>query len=373
MHQSTIDFTPIDEAIEKAIKEDKTFPCASILIATSEKVLYKKVFGTMTYESDEKITEDSLFDIASVSKCVATLPAVMKVYEEGKLDLSALVTKYIPEFDNNGKGDITVTNLLIHNSGIPAYKPFYETLKTREEVLNAIYTCEKEYETGTKTVYSCFGFILLAEIVKRLTGGKALEVFCSEQIFTPLGMEKTQFNPPESIRSKIVPTEIDTHYRHKLIQGEVHDETCNLLGGAGGNAGVFSNANDLVKYMQMTLRNGTYVNSQGETCHMFKEETVKKFTACYAGLPYDNSRALGWDTKPKVVGRGPPCGDHFSENCFGHTGFTGTSAWADREKDLIVILLTNRVYPNRDFTQGRILEFRPLIHDKICQLLGYSK
>jgi len=366
------DFTSIDEAIEKAIKEEKTFPCASVLIATSEKILYNKVFGTFTYESDEKINEDSLFDIASVTKVVATLPAVMKVYEEGKLDLMAPVTKYIPEFDNNNKGDILVINLLIHNSGIPPYKSFYETLKTREEVLNAIFTCEKEYETGTKTAYSCFGFILLAEIVKRLTG-KPLDEFCSEQIFGPLGMTKTLHNPPESIRSKIVPTEIDNHWRHQLIQGVVHDETSDMLGGASGNAGLFSTANDLVKYMQMTLRNGTYVNSQGEKCRLFSEETVKKFTTCYSGLSYENSRALGWDTKPVVVNRGPPCGNLFSENCFGHTGFTGTSVWADREKDLIIIVLTNRVYPNRDFTQGRILEFRPYIHDKICQLLGYSK
>lgn len=361
------DFSAVEAEVKSSI-QNKIFPSASVIIANSQKVLFSKVFGTFTYESGEPIDETSKYDIASVSKVVGTLPAVMKVYEAKRIDLQDPVIKYIPEFNNNGKEDIKLLNLLLHNSGLPAFRPFYETVKTREEVLNSIFTCEKEYETGTKTVYSCFGFIILGEIVQRVTG-KSLAEFASEEIFKPLEMHNTMYNPPEEIRGKIVPTELDNYWRHRLVQGTVHDETNDMLGGAAGNAGLFSTAGDLVKYMQMVLNNGTYTNSKGEKHQLFSEETVKLFTKCGEDLPYENSRALGWDTKPNPVGWGPACGHKFSKNSFGHTGFTGTSVWADREKDLIVIILTNRVYPNRADTQRGILDFRTSIHDKICDIM----
>ncbi len=366
----TIDFSVIDGLIKDAIQQ-KIFPSASVMVANSKKIIFGKCYGTFTYENEQKVHEDSMYDIASLTKVVATLPAIMKLYGEKKIDLMDPVVKYIPEFHNNNKEEILLLHLLLHNSGLRPKHIYYSHLSSKEDIMKEIFKFSIDNKIGTETEYSCIGFILLCEIFHRVTG-KSIDSFCSEEIFKPLGMSNTLYNPSESIRHLIVPTEMNNKWRKGLIQGVVHDEKSALLGGVSGNAGLFSTAQDLVKYMQMTLNNGTYTDTQGNTQTLFAQETIKLFTKCYEGLPYENTRALGWETKPITMNRGPPCGTLFSKNCFGHTGFTGTSMWADREKDLIIILLTNRVYPSRDHSQEAMLNFRPIFHDKITELFKIS-
>jgi CubicO group peptidase (beta-lactamase class C family) len=293
----------------------------------------------------------------------------MKLYDNGEINLNYPVAFYIPEFNNNDKSDITVFNLLVHNSGLPAWTPFYQdpSLDTPEKVKQAIYNCKKEYQTGEKTVYSDYNAFLMGEIVQRISG-KRLDRFCKEFIFKPLEMNDTDFLIPTSEDYRIAPTEYDTYWRNQLLIGYVHDELAAMLEGISGNAGLFSTGPDLYRFMQMMLNNGKY-KSRGEDAVMYLPQTVELFTTKVTGLGYMNTRALGWETKPEPTKYPPACGYRFSQNSFGHTGYTGTSVWADKEKNLIIIFLTNRVYPKRG--NEEIKNIRPKIHDEICKIMGY--
>jgi len=364
------DFTSVEKMILENI-EKRTFPSASMIIANQSKILFEKAYGTLTYDDKTPATLDTIYDCASLTKIIATTPCLMKLYDEGKYKLDDPIVKYIPEMNNNGKEDITILNLMIHNAGLKAFSLFYETCTERKEVLEAIYTSKKEYETGTKTVYSDYGFILLGEMIERITGQKLSE-YAQKNIFDPLGMTQTWYNPSESLYHRIAPTEVDDYWRKRLVHGTVHDETCQILGGATGHAGLFSVAKDVHKYFSMLLNNGVYYDKDGKECRLIKEETVKLFTTCWTeGINYPNSRALGFDTKPSPPDWGPPCGYKFSNNSFGHTGFTGTSAWADKEKNLIVIILTNAVHPSRNINRRALFDFRTTVHDEICKCMGY--
>lgn len=358
------DFAEVDNIISSGIS-NAAFPGAQLIVGNEEGIVYEKCYGNFTYdESSPTVTKDCMFDLASVTKVVATTTAIMQLYDRNMIDIHARVSDFIPEFANNGKEDITILNLLLHNSGLKAFVPFYQTMSSREEVLNYIYNIDLEYGTGTKTVYSDLNAILLGIIVERVSGMK-LDEYCRKNIFEALGMNNTTFVPGEELKSKILPTENDTYWRHRLLQGEVHDESASLLGGVSGNAGLFSNAEDLYKFMRMMLNKGDYYNpySRGlKEEKFFDAFTVNKFTTRYSDVPYENSRALGWDTKPvqKSANR-IPCGELISENCFGHTGFTGTSVWCDRDRILIIIFLTNRIYPSRD--NHGISEVRPDVYN----------
>ena len=242
-----------------------------------------------------------------------------------------------------------------------------------QKVKDAIYTCSKEYETGSRTLYSDYNAFLLGEIVERISGLK-LDRYCKENIFNPLNMSDTYFLVPMTEDYRIAPTENDTYWRNQLLKGYVHDELAAILEGVSGNAGLFSTGPDLFKFMQMMLNNGRYTDERKMPAQqlqdtMFQSNTVEMFTQRVTSLGYSNTRALGWETKPEPTKYPPPCGNRFSSNCFGHTGYTGTCVWSDREKDLIVIFLTNRVYPNRSSEEVR--NVRPKIHDEICRILGY--
>lgn len=367
------DFSSVDNIIETAIS-DHAFPSAVLVIGNENDVIYQNSYGRLTYDDDAKpTTMSTIYDLASVTKVIATTSAIMKLYDEGKIDLNAPVTDYIPEFASNGKGDITVTNLLLHNSGLQPWAPFYERDTSAEQVRAEIYGCKKEYQTGSKTVYSDFNAVLLGDIVERITGMK-LDKYCKENIFTRLGMNDTDFLIPISLNFRIAPTEFDDYWRHQLLVGYVHDETAALLEGVSGNAGLFSTGPDLYKFMKMMLNKGLYIDSRKAPSKLrydtlFNSNTVDMFTTKVTGLGYDNTRALGWDTKPHATSYPPPCGNKFSQNSFGHTGYTGTSVWCDKEKKLIIIFLTNRVYPKRE--NEEILNVRPKVHDEVCKILGY--
>jgi CubicO group peptidase (beta-lactamase class C family) len=347
-----------------------------LVVGNSKGIIYQNAYGRLTYdESSEAATMRTIYDLASVTKVIATTAAIMRLYDDGKIDLNSPVYQYIPEFNNNGKNDITVFNLLVHNSGLTAWTPFYQdpNMDSPQKVKDAIYNCTKEYETGSRTLYSDYNAFLLGEIVERISGMK-LDRFCKENIFSRLNMTDTDFLVPMSEDYRIAPTENDTYWRNQLLKGYVHDELAAILEGVSGNAGLFSTGPDLFRYMQMMLNYGRYTDErrmspQALQDTMFKSSTVELFTTKVTGLGYSNTRALGWDTKPEATKYPPPCGNRFSSNCFGHTGYTGTSVWCDRDKDLIVIFLTNRVYPNRSSEEVR--NVRPKIHDEICKILGY--
>jgi CubicO group peptidase (beta-lactamase class C family) len=373
--QKTYDFAPVDKLIEDGISSH-AYPSAVLIVGNSKGIIYQNAYGRLTYGDESPVTTlRTIYDLASVTKVIATTAAIMRLYDDGKIDLNAPVVQYIPEFNNNGKADITVFNLLVHNSGLTAWTPFYQDpdMDSPQKVKNAIYNCTKEYETGSRTLYSDYNAFLLGEIVYRISGSQ-LDKFCKENIFSRLNMTDTDFLQPISEDFRIAPTENDTYWRNQQLVGYVHDELAAILEGVSGNAGLFSTGPDLFKFMQMMLNQGRFTDErrmspQALQDTMFKESTVELFTSKVTGLGYANTRALGWETKPEATKYPPPCGTRFSGSSFGHTGYTGTSVWCDKEKDLIVIFLTNRVYPNRSSEEVRSV--RPKVHDEVCRILGY--
>ncbi len=369
------DFSTADKIIDDAIRS-LAFPSAVLIVGNSKGIIYQNAYGRLTYGDESQLTTlRTIYDLASVTKVIATTSAIMYLYDEGKIDLNAPVVSYIPEFNNNGKSDITVYNLLVHNSGLTAWTPFYQdpNMDSPQKVKDAIYNCVKEYPTGTRTLYSDYNAFLLGEIVERISGSK-LDKFCKDNIFSRLNMTDTYFLVPMSEDYRIAPTENDTYWRNQLLVGYVHDELAAILEGVSGNAGLFSTGPDLFKFMQMMLNYGRYTDERRMSPQplqdtMFSYSTVELFTQRATGLGYSNSRALGWETKPEPTKYPPACGNKFSANCFGHTGYTGTSVWCDRDKDLIVIFLTNRVYPTR--SNDEIRNVRPKLHDEICRIMGY--
>ena len=364
------DYSAIDIVVSGGIANND-YPGAQLLIGNKNNILYNKSYGNFTYdEFSNPVTDESMFDVASLTKVVATTSAIMKLYQEQRFSLSDKVSYYIPEFANNGKEDITVLNLLLHNSGLIAFVPFYKTYSNKEDVLNAIYSIDLNYPTGAKYLYSDLNAILLGILVERISGMN-LDEYCKQNIFLPLDMRSTTFAPGEYIKEKILPTEYDSYWRNRLIQGEVHDETTAVLGGVSGNAGLFSNASDLYKLLRVILNDGKIYNASQLTLFqekLFDPDIVNMFTKKYTDVTYENSRALGWDTKPlqSSTRYRIPCGEKISENCFGHTGFTGTSVWCDRDRDLIIIFLTNRVYPSRE--NYGIRDIRPEIHNTAIEI-----
>ena len=353
--QNEYDFTRVDEIIHSSIK-DSAFPGAVVLVSKDGNIIYEKAFGHLTYDdTSATVTINTIYDIASLTKVIATTTAVMICYDKNLFSLDDPVVKYLPEFSLNGKEKVTIKNLLLHNSGLPAFKRFYKNYSSADEVIKDIYKTPLNYEPGSKTVYSDLGFITLAKIVEQVTG-KRFDVFCKEEIFKPLQMNSTLFNPPDSLKYKIAPTEYDNYWRNKLVWGEVHDETALLLNGVAGHAGLFSTVEDINNLLQMLLDGGRYKNIQ-----LIKPETVKLFTTRYSD---ESTRALGWDTKSIEKSS---AGNLFDITSFGHTGFTGTSVWIDPTRNLFVVFLTNRVYPTRE--NKKLYKVRPVLHDAVINAL----
>jgi beta-glucosidase-like glycosyl hydrolase/CubicO group peptidase (beta-lactamase class C family) len=347
-------FKKVDSIVEPTIR-DSAFPGAQLVVVQKGEILLNKNYGNLDYSSDSpEVTDSTLYDIASLTKVVSTTSAVMKLYDEGKINLDEKVVSYLPEFGANGKENITVRNLLLHNSGLPAWQKFYLTCNTSSEVLDSIYNSILIYKTGDSTVYSDFGFIVLGKIIESITGS-TLNTYLQTEYFEPLGMMNTFYNPPVEVIQRTAPTELDTVWRKKLIQGTVHDETSALLGGMAGHAGLFSTASDLAVFVQMILNEGNYGGVQ-----YLKPETIKLFTERKS---LNVQRGLGWDFK--TLKGYTSVGNLFSNKSFGHTGFTGTSIWVDPERNLFVIFLTNRVHPTR--ANNKILKVRPALHDAVIQ------
>jgi len=356
---------PAFDVIESAVK-DKAFPGATLAIGYKGRVSVH-AFGKLSYDAKSpSVNVDTMYDIASLTKVVGTTTISEKLAEHDfpvPLDLDAKVERYLPEWTSSGaqldwRHRVTVRHLLTHTSGLPAFKEYWRTSKGYQDTLSRIFAEPLEHEPGTKMIYSDLGIILLAEIIHRLTG-KTLDALDRENIFSPLGMNHTMYLPPKKIWPTIAPTEIDNQLRHRLVQGEVHDENAFAIGGVSGHAGLFSTAPDLAAFCQMLLNGGVYAHQR-----IVRRATIAEFTE-----PQELSgrtRTLGW----VVPGEGSFMGHHYGPHSFGHTGFTGTSIYIDPDRQLFVVLLTNRVNPTRE--NMKIAKVRPALHDAVVQALGLA-
>jgi CubicO group peptidase (beta-lactamase class C family) len=289
-----------------------------------------------------------MYDLASLTKVVVTTTLSMILVDEGKLDLDARVHAFFPAFSGPARERVTVRHLLTHSGGLQWWAPLYKEVKGKPAYLERIVAMDLAYEPGAKSVYSDLGIILLGDVLERV-GGAPFETLARRRVFEPLGMKDAQYRPPTALLPRIAPTENDP-WRGRVVRGEVHDENALALGGVAPHAGLFATASDLSHLAEMLLDGGSFGGRR-----IVSRATVELFTA-RAGVPA-SSRALGWDTPTDESGqrsstRGQPgfssAGSLLSARSFGHTGFTGTSMWMDPERELYVILLTNRVHPTRE-------------------------
>jgi beta-N-acetylhexosaminidase len=326
----------VDRVLEAAVAA-RAFPGAVVAVGRHGTLAHLRAYGRLSYEPGSPPTRtDTIFDLASLTKVVVTTTAAMMLVDAGELELDSAVQAYLPGFRGEGRGEVTIRHLLTHSSGLDWWAPLYMELRGRQAYLERIQQMPLVYAPGSRSLYSDLGFFLLGEVIRR-AAGEELDVLARLKILDPLGMEDTGYCPGEELRTRIAPTERDP-WRGRLLRGEVHDENAFALGGVAPHAGLFGTAPDLARFAQMLLNGGVYAHAR-----IVRRETLDLFTA-RAGVP-DSTRALGWDTPSD---EGSSAGDLFSRRSFGHVGFTGTSLWIDPERDLFLILLTNRVHPSRE-------------------------
>jgi CubicO group peptidase (beta-lactamase class C family) len=332
------------------------FPAASFAVTHDGKLVALRSLGHFAYDANSaQPSRDTLFDLSSVSKVVATTAMAMILYERGLLDLETRVVSLLGEFSGEDprRKRVTLRMLLAHSSGLPAYEKLFLRAPTRDGLLAAAMAVPLVHAPGTHAEYSDIGFILLGAILGRLAD-EAIDRFCQREIFGPLGMTHTTFNPAPRLRPFIPPTADDQTFRHRIIQGEVQDENASVLGGIAGHAGLFATAHDVAILAHVLLRGGSPI---------LRPDTIALFTRRQS-RPEGTSRALGWDT-PSVPSLS---GQYFSLNSYGHLGYTGTSLWIDPNRHLSVTLLTNRTWP--DCQNQAIQKVRPRFHDAVIEALG---
>jgi serine-type D-Ala-D-Ala carboxypeptidase len=369
--------------VQEAIREH-VFPAAAVAVAKGGHLVARKTFGSFAYSEDGEefagnrlpVDADTPFDVASVTKAVATTTMAMILYERGQVELDAPIFGAIPEFlaDSGGgvdrrRSEVTFRNLLAHSSGLPAYEKLFLEAGSREELLRAAFAMPLAADPGSRAEYSDIGFIVLGAALERIAG-ESLDRFCQREIFGPLAMSATAFTPPREMRHRVPPTaderelpgqanrpgirnQARSTFRKRVIQGEVQDENAFLLGGVAGHAGLFSTAGDLARFAQMMLDGGSPI---------VRPETVALFTR-RESTPPATSRALGWDTPSSPS----QSGKHFGSRSYGHLGYTGTSLWIDPECQLSIAMLTNRTWP--DCSNQAIKQVRPRFHDAILETL----
>jgi CubicO group peptidase (beta-lactamase class C family) len=352
--------------LEQAVSA-QAFPGAAFGVLARNQVLALDSVGGFTYEKPTAaVTPSTVYDLASLTKVVATTSMAMLLYQRGELLLDRPLVQLLPAFAQSEaaggpRHQVTLRMLLAHASGLPGYGRLFAEAEDAKALLDACLRLPLEVPPGSRAEYSDPGFILLGRALE-LIAGEELEIFCSREVFTPLGMTSTCFRPPARWRPAVPPTEVDSTFRHRIIQGEVQDENCFVLGGASGHAGLFSNALDPLRYAQCVLGpNG----SPGHTLQgrqLFTPEVIRLFTT-RTELPAGSSRALGWDTPS------PPSssGKFFSPHSAGHLGYSGTSLWIDFDRRLAIVLLTNRTWPHRQ--SQAIREVRPAFHDAVMEVL----
>ena len=379
-------FTQIDSLIENSI-ELKAFPGAQLYLKSPD-YTYSKSYGFHTYDSLIKVEQDHLYDLASITKTLAATLAIMKLYDEKKLRLDDIISKYIKKLNGSNKKNSSFHELLIHQSG---WKPYIshqlslikkngklksrfiddENSKNRVQLANNLFIKKNYYNKIVRKIkrtkikskgeylYSGLFFCLVPEIVENISG-ESFENYLNEKFYSKIGVS-LMFNPAKNYQlNKIVPTENDVTFRNQLIQGYVHDETAAIMGGISGNAGLFGSANDIGKISELLLNKGKLNSEQ-----ILNESTIKYFSN---PENYKNDRAirgLGFD-KPRLTSSGNTTpSQKFSDLSYGHTGFTGTFFWIDPEKETIIVFLTNRVYPSRSYENLYDLDVRRKLIDLV--------
>jgi len=349
---SGIRFVAARGVLDQAITE-RAFPAAVIEVGTAGQILWRQAFGTLTFDIDAApASDDTIFDLASLTKVIATTPIVMQQVERGVLALEDPVSGHIAEWRSDDRADVTLRDLLAHCSGLPVWRPFFRELKGRHAYEAAIAAEPLDYAPRAQSVYSDLDFILLGFIVDgRVPLAERFALMLSQMEI----VEEVQFAPPPLWRARIAPTEQDP-WRGRLLVGEVHDENAAALGGIAGHAGLFGTAAAVGSYARHLLQ------VLDGRAGVFRRATLEEFVTKRADIP-GSSRALGWDTMLPTSS----CGTLMSARAFGHTGFTGTSLWIDPEKDVYVTLLTNRVHPTR--ANEAIKHVRPAVHDAVVREL----
>jgi CubicO group peptidase (beta-lactamase class C family) len=334
--------------LEEAIA-GRAFPAAVIEIGTTGQVLWRQAFGRLTFDpASAPASDDTIFDLASLTKVISTTPLVMQQFERGVLALDDPVSGHLAEWRGEDRSGVTLRDLLAHCSGLPAWRPYFKELTGRAAYEAAISAEPLEYAPRTKSVYSDLDFMLLGFIVDgRLPLADRFALMLSQMGI----VEEIQFNAPRLWHARTAPTEEDS-WRGRLLVGEVHDENAAALGGIAGHSGLFGTAAAVGSYARHLMqvldgRNG-----------IFRRTTLEEFVTRRTDVP-GSSRALGWDTMLPTSS----CGTLMSARAFGHTGFTGTSLWIDSDKDVYVVLLTNRVHPNR--SNDAIQRVRRAVHDAV--------
>lgn len=323
------------DSIMTAAISDRATPGASITIGRNGRLVVDRGWGRIDWRDDASAVSDStLYDMASLTKVIATTTAAMLLEEDGKLDIERTVVSYLPEFNAPDKTTMTVRSLLQHSSGMQPDLLLWRQYSTLPEYIRHIAGAPLKYPANTRSEYSDWNMILMQAIIERVSG-RRLDSLLADRVWAPLGMRDTRFTPDSSLKWRIAPTETQD-FRGGQVWGVVHDENSWKAGGVAGHAGLFSSARDLAIYAQTMLNGGEY-----NGVRVLRPETIARWTA--RQQPF-GSRALGWDTpSPRSS-----AGRYFSSRSFGHTGFTGTSIWVDPEKQLFVVLLTNRVNPTRN-------------------------
>ena len=380
----------LNEAIGKGV-----FPGCQVLAMKDGQVIFKRSIGNYSYGSSQQaVTDNTLYDVASLTKVAATTLAVMKLYEEGKISLEATLGTYLSAVRGTNKANLKISNILLHQAGLKAWIPFYKatidsesrpypniytTVKTRQfsiPVASGMFMNNNYIDTIWKTIlespvasasytYSDLDFLFLQKIVESVTD-MPLDDYVSKTFYEPLGLRNTLYNPWEkNLQQRCAPSERDGYFRHQLIQGYVHDMGAAMLGGVAGHAGLFSNAEDIAVIMQMLLNKGSYRGRQ-----YFKPETVTLFTKYASGI---SRRAYGFDKPEKKAGDGGPASDLAGKSSFGHQGFTGTCTWADPQTGIVFVFLSNRTNPTADNNLINRLSIRTIAQSYVYKALGYTK
>jgi CubicO group peptidase (beta-lactamase class C family) len=379
----------LDQIITQMITEQAA-PGGQLLVAKNGKIGHHQAYGYLTYDSLVKVVPETLFDLASLTKVVATTPGLIHLFDQQKVNLDSSIGHYLPHYLHSNKNSITLKELLAHQGGLKPYIPFWKRTLS-PDYLEVFYYSNDQDETrdrrrygltptplladslkawvlnsevrDKKYQYSDLGFMILQEVLET-SARLPLDEYLARKLYTPLKLEHTFFNPIESgiPPSLIAPTEYDHYFRDTLVWGSVHDRNAAILDGVAGHAGLFSNAFDLARLMQLFLQKGQY---DGKV--YFSAEAVEAFNQRY--FP-DNRRGLGWD-KPQdnnfIVS------DHASDSSFGHTGFTGTMVWADPKHQMIMVFLSNRIYPSSENHQMSDLRIRRRLHDTLYQSLSIKE
>jgi CubicO group peptidase (beta-lactamase class C family) len=371
-------FRPVDDGFQEAITKG-IFPGAVLLAGKGQEVVFERAFGLRSVVPEKSPMQvGTIFDLASLTKPLATASAIMVLVRERKIRLDDRVTRFFPHFGVFGKTHVTFRHLLAHSSGLPAWKPYYEeivkgekagrinfiaSLAAKSYVFQQIHREKPLSAAGQRSLYSDLGFMFLGEVVEEISGS-TLDRYCEEKVFKPLGLRSTSFIDLTQLRTRriqpiqemIAPTE-NCPWRKKVLCGEVHDDNAYAMGGVAGHAGLFSSARDIHGFLSRLK------HCLVEADPFLPQSLLKEFLTRDQTVE-GSTRALGWDT-PSA--KDSSSGSYFSPNSVGHLGFTGTSIWWDLEKDCDIILLTNRIHPSR--SNDKIREFRPYIHDLIMKAL----